>query len=87
MDWVLGQFGRSRARAREGYADYVAAGVGERSIWGGLRHQVFLGSERFAERHADSGKRSEALREAPRAQRRPLAKPPEWFWGALSGPP
>jgi len=78
-DWILGQFGRSPARARAGYAAYVAAGVGEPSIWGGLRHQVFLGGEGFAERHADRGKPSEVLREVPRAQRRPLARPLDWF--------
>ena len=78
-DWILGQFGRGRAQARAGYKAYVAAGVGEASIWSGLRYQVFLGSEGFAERHADSGRPADALREVPRAQRRPLAKPLEWF--------
>jgi len=45
----------------------------------GLCHRVFLGGERFAGRFVDSGKRGEALREVPQAQRRPLAKPLEWF--------
>ncbi len=78
-DWTLGQFGHSRTRAEAGYAAYVAGGVGEPSIWGGLRHQVFLGREGFAERHADRCKPPEVLREVPRAQRRPLAKPLDWF--------
>jgi hypothetical protein len=73
----LGQFVGQRARA--GYTAYVAAGVGEASIWGGLRHQVFLGGEGVAERHADSGKPPGALREVRRAQRRSLAKPLDWF--------
>ena len=44
-------------------------------MWEGLRHQVFLGSEAFAERHRVASRPPERLREVPRAQRRPLAKP------------
>ncbi|MFN2203562.1 MAG: helix-turn-helix domain-containing protein, partial [Caldilineaceae bacterium] len=45
------------------------------SVWEGLRHQVFLGSEAFVERHCATSRSPERLREVPRAQRRPLAKP------------
>jgi len=74
-DWVLGQFGQARSRARVGYAAFVRQGVGRPSVWEDLRHQVFLGSEAFAERHCGSSRPPERLREVPRAQRRPLAKP------------
>ena len=50
-DWVLGQFGEERAQARAGYAAFVRQGVGQPSVWDGLRHQVFLGSEPFVEHH------------------------------------
>jgi hypothetical protein len=52
----------------------VREGVGGPSVWEGLRHQVFLGSEAFVERHSASSRSAERLREVPRAQRRPLAK-------------
>ncbi len=74
-DWVLGQFGQERSQARVQYAAFVGAGVAEPSVWEGLRHQIFLGSEAFAERFAGAAKKLEALREVPRAQRKPLAKP------------
>ncbi len=74
-DWLLGQFGRERSRARDGYAAFIRQGVGQPSVWQGLRHQVFLGSEAFAQRHCVASRPPESLREVPRAQRRPLAKP------------
>lgn len=75
IDWVLGQFGEERALARAGYAAFVRQGVGQPSVWDGLRHQVFLGSEPFVEHHCVAATTPERLREVPRAQRRPLAKP------------
>jgi putative transposase len=78
-DSLLGQFGEERAGALAGYADFVRQGVGGSSIWEGLRHQVFLGSEGFVERHCATTKPLERLREIPRAQRRSLAEPPASF--------
>ena len=74
-DWLLGQFGEERARARAGYAAFVAEGIGQPSIWEGLRHQVLLGSENFVKHIFRSAKPVDRLREVPRAQRRVLAKP------------
>ena len=74
-DWVLGQFGEARSSAQTGYAAFVREGFGQPSIWEALRHQVFLGSEAFAERHCVSPEPLERLREVPRAQRQPFAKP------------
>jgi REP element-mobilizing transposase RayT len=74
-DWVLGQFGQERARSQARYAAFVGEGVGLPSVWEDLRHQMFLGSEGFAERHHSASKPLEQLREVPRAQRRALAKP------------
>jgi putative transposase len=74
-DWVLSQFAQERSRAQAGYAAFVRQGIGQPSVWEGLRHQVFLGNEAFVERHCDPSKPLERLREVPRAQRRTLAKP------------
>jgi putative transposase len=61
------------AVAQEGYARFVADGVGQESIWGSLRHLVFRGSDGFIERFAPAAGPADRLREVPRAQRRPLA--------------
>jgi REP element-mobilizing transposase RayT len=74
-EWLLGQFGQERSRAQAGYAAFVLQGVAKPSVWEGLRHQVFLGGEAFVERHCIPPKSPKQLREVPRAQRRPLAKP------------
>jgi hypothetical protein len=74
-DWVLGQFARERSAAQAGYAAFVRQGVEQPSLWQALRHQVFLGSEAFVQRHCVPSKPAEPLREVPPAQRRSLAKP------------
>jgi hypothetical protein len=48
--------------------------MGQPSVWDGLRHQVFLGSDGFVSRFNDNAKTLDELREVPRAQRRFLAK-------------
>jgi REP element-mobilizing transposase RayT len=72
-EWLLGQFSADREQARSGYADFVAAGKEEPSIWQGLRHQVFLGSDAFIARFAQGTEPLAKLREVPRAQRRSIA--------------
>jgi putative transposase len=74
-DRVLGQFSEERSRAQAGYAAFVHQGIGQPSIWEALRHQVFLDSEVFVQRHCAPSAQLKRLREVPRAQRRPLAKP------------
>jgi putative transposase len=74
-DWVLGQFGSERRSAQAGYTRFVGEGMGQGSIWGQLRHQVLLGSDGFIERFAPAARPADRLREVPRAQRRPLARP------------
>lgn len=72
VDWILGQFGRSREGAIERYSAFVRDGVGQAAPWQKLEGQVFLGSERFVE--AMRSRLPDAdLREVPRAQRRAKA--------------
>lgn len=77
-DWILGQFSGSRATVRRQYAAFVAEGLGKR-VWEKLRHQVFLGTDDFVERCVREISASDEVREVPRAQRRPLAKPLSWY--------
>ncbi|MGH8629065.1 MAG: helix-turn-helix domain-containing protein [Gammaproteobacteria bacterium] len=74
-DWVLGQFGSRRPDAIRRYEDFVRAGVGLPSIWEELTGQIFLGSEDFANEMRKVRTDVVRLREVPRAQRRPVAKP------------
>lgn len=73
-DWLLRQFGDDRAQARARYVAFVVEGIGQQTIWGGLRHQILLGSERFVEQ-LFATRPADRLREVPRAQRCMLAKP------------
>jgi len=71
-DWLLAQFGKRRPAARAKYAAFVAQGMTQPSPWAGLRGQVLLGSERFAEQMRPLLEGGDALKEIPRMQRRLL---------------
>jgi REP element-mobilizing transposase RayT len=64
-----------RATALARYADHVRAGVGLPSIWGGLRGQVYLGSDAFVSEMSALAKQHSAQLEIPKAQRRGPPKP------------
>ena len=68
MDWVLGQFGRTRTIAQKKYRQFVREGRDHRP-WEELRGQIYLGSERFIEKHTID---DEEIKEIPRAQLRPI---------------
>ncbi len=70
VDWVLGQFGKHRRTAQKRYRAFVSDGLAERP-WQELKGQIYLGSEKFVERHSAAGKQ---LKEIPRAQLK-AAKP------------
>jgi hypothetical protein len=78
-DWVPGQFGADRAAAVGRFAAFVAAGVGQASIWNGLRNQVFLGGDTFVERMAGLAAPGGELRDVARVQRRSMARSLDWF--------
>jgi len=71
-DGLLAAFGKRRADARRRYAEFVAAGVGQPSIWSALNRQVFLGDDAFVGKMQRKASQSEDVN-IPRAQRRPPA--------------
>ena len=77
-DWILGQFGQDRAAAVQGYMDFVRAGMGLPSLWNQVKGQVYLGSDAFLQQMQTFADKSN-FSEIPRAQRRPLAKPLEFY--------
>ncbi|MGV6817946.1 MAG: REP-associated tyrosine transposase [Thiotrichales bacterium] len=80
-DWLLACFGKSRKRAIATYMDFVRAGIGLPSIWENLKYQLYLGHDDFItsiQERFDSATKDE-LQEVSRVQRRPMAKPLDWY--------
>jgi putative transposase len=71
VDWVVAQFGKSRAAAQKRYREFVREGLASRP-WEELRGQIYLGSEEFIEEHSA---KNLALKEIPQAQLH-ATKPP-----------
>ena len=63
-DWILGQFGKKRAKAQKQYRAFVREGLESRP-WEKLKGQIYLGSEAFIERHCPG---NQELKEIPRVQ-------------------
>jgi len=63
-DWLLGQFGGSRATAQQRYREFVKEGL-ENRPWDNLKGQIYLGSDKFIESHAP---KTGTTQEVPRAQ-------------------
>ena len=63
-DWLLEQFGQNRCVARKRYREFVRDGITNRP-WDQLKGQIYLGSDKFIERHSAEDKE---LKEIPRAQ-------------------
>ena len=68
-DWVLGQFSGKRGKAEQEYRKFVSWGVGERTIWTGVRGQTILGEEEFADRFVDHLRKHKDLPEITRSQK------------------
>jgi len=80
-DWLLGQFGTSRARQIARYIEFVQEGIHGPGVWDGLRGQVFLGSDAFVQAMQDEleAAAKHTQREIPRLQRRALAKSLDYY--------
>ena len=87
-DWVLSQFGASRARQNARYIEFVQEGVRGPRVWDHLRGQVFLGSDAFVEamQHEVEAAAKHTVGEIPRLQRRVLAKSLDYYREAFDDP-
>jgi putative transposase len=63
-DWILGQFGKNRAKAQKQYRAFVREGL-ENRPWEELKGQIYLGSAAFIERHSPG---NQELKKIPRVQ-------------------
>jgi putative transposase len=75
VDWLLSQFGSQRKPARAKYIDFVREGIGLPPVWEGLRHQIFLGSDAFVDKHQKMIDEKERLDDIPVLQKSATAKP------------
>jgi REP element-mobilizing transposase RayT len=72
VEWLLGQFGRQRKRARQAYGRFVMQGQELSSPLDQTRHQLVLGDDAFVDQYRQ-GKKAEELREVSKAHRRSIA--------------
>ncbi len=73
-DWLLGQFGTERSKARQIFRQFVLEGKGLPSPLKGTRHQLLLGDDAFVGNHLQS-LGDEKLREVSKAHRKSIALP------------
>ena len=73
-DWVLSQFGESRALARENYKRFVLDGAGPKlCVWSYLNCQIFLGNKEFVSKMQGKVENSVRNWSIPKRQKRPVA--------------
>jgi putative transposase len=68
VDWVLGQFSRTRRTAEKEYRQFVSRGIGK-TIWHEVRGQAILGEEAFGDKLVDHLRKHRNMPEIPRSQR------------------
>jgi REP element-mobilizing transposase RayT len=69
VDWLLSQFGKTRAVAQRRYVEFVQAGMKGSSPWEKLHSQTVLGTAGFVDKLAPYLASRRRLKEVPRAQR------------------
>ena len=75
IDWILGQFSRTRGEAGKEYRQFVSWGIGKESIWTDVKGQAILGEDEFVDGLIDHLKKHKDIPEIPKSQRyvnRPL---------------
>ena len=67
-------FGRQKRKAIKAYKAFVVAGKDQPSPWQYLRNQIFLGDDKFVERHIRLLDVDSDISEIPKRQRRQIPK-------------
>ena len=79
VEWLLSQFSLQRNRARGRYIDFVREGIGLPPVWDDLRHQIYLGSEGFVNKHQKLVSQKQYLDDIPALQKRAIPKPISYY--------
>jgi putative transposase len=69
IDWVLGQFSRTRDKAEKKYRQFVTWGIGQAAIWNAVKGQSILGEDEFVEKLVAHLTRRKDIPEIPKSQR------------------
>jgi putative transposase len=69
IDWVLGQFSRTRSKAEAEYRKFVGWGIGKGTIWQEVKGQSILGEDDFVEGLIAHIKRHQDVPEIPKSHR------------------
>jgi len=78
-DWLLSGFAKRKSTAIERYKVFVTDGKNQPSPWDTLVNQVFLGSEEFITQVRKYLPKDKDLSEITSSQKRPLAKPFDYY--------
>jgi len=69
VDWVLAQFSRNRAKAKQEYRQFVTEGIGKETIWRKVKGESILGEDDFVEGLLPHIKRHQNIPEIPKSHR------------------
>lgn len=78
-DWLLSAFGAERTEARLRFECFVADGMEQSSLWQDLRHQIYMGSDRFVAEMQQRIRDDQRLDEIPAKQKRKPARPMSYY--------
>ena len=79
VGWLLSQFSLQRKRARGRYIDFVREGIGLPPVWDNLRHQIYMGSDDFINKHQELISKKQDLDDIPALQKRATPKPISYY--------
>ncbi len=85
IDRLLRAFADNRQQAAVGYRRFVAEGMSAPRPWFDLKNQVYSGSEHFVERMQAMIDPARSPGEIPKRQRRPVAKPLDYYAAHCGG--
>jgi len=69
VEWLLGQFSRTRVKAEKKYRQFVKEGIGRESVWNEFKGQTLLGEDDFVDSLADHLRAHKDIPEIPKSQR------------------
>ena len=79
-EWILASFSKNKREAQKTYRRFVSEGRDKASPWDNLKHQIYLGSEKFVEEMQSKADLDRYSTEIPKKQIRPVAQPVPWYF-------
>jgi putative transposase len=70
---------KRRKTAIKKYIEFVREGIGLPSLWGDLKNQIFLGTEKFVNKKQRLINKKESLSEIPRLYKRKIPKSLKYY--------